>query len=358
MINKNRYTFFLIPFLAFISACKQETTVLSTETLISKTISPTPVPTSTALPVTVPPSPLPTEPIIPAITPNVTQIERWNEYEDALAKAFFKSFLRPEEVVCEWEILGQTEQEVYVYAHCAGIYSATPSQASIPAVIHIEANGAVTSAEIPGAGTSYAPDIRQMFPPDVQERIFIQPVNYIGTDAYRRAIERADRLRWRRGHPDEPPWIVISALGIEPTPAVIRWVTPDTVQVERWKEYQTLLAGEFNYRPPEEVICEWEFLGRSVTEVYVWAICGAINGYNIGLEGLAVVYVGEDGSVIRVDGQANFPSEIRDVYPADVQERYFSGSIHFQELIDRLRWRQRNRPDELPLIALNSIHTP
>ena len=357
-MNKIVTYLFLLLFLDLIVACREKTTLSPSETPVSKTVSPTPGPTSTPILVTVTPSPLPTKPTIPVIAPNANQIEHWMAYEDALAKAFFKSSLQPKEVVCEWEILGQTEQEVYVDAHCAGIYSANPYRATIPAVIYLGMDGEVINAEIPGSRSSYNADIRAMFPSNVQEKIFIQPVDYYGSDAYWRAIERADRLRWRRGHPDEPPWIVISTLHTQPTPAIIPWLKPEPIQIEKWKDYQTALADEFNYRPPEEVICEWEFLGQSGNEVYVWAICGAIYDYIIGSEGLAIVHLSDDGSVISANGDLiSFPSEIQDAFPLVVQERYFSGQIHFQELVDRLRWRQRN-PDELPLIVLHATSTP
>lgn len=357
-MNKVAMCLFSILLPALLVACGKNTTATPYKTSIPTMASPTPAPTSTSVPVTEIYTPLPTRPSSPFIAPNTKQIERWMEYEDALAKAFFKSSLQPNEVVCEWEILGQTQQEVYVKAHCAGIYSASPYEGSIPAVIHIGMDGEVINAEIPGAGSSYGVDIRRMFPANVQEKIFIQPIDYYGTDAYWRAIERTDRLRWRRGHPDEPPWIILTALGIQPTPAVIPWITPEPVEIEKWKDYQTALAVEFNYRPPEEVICEWEILGRSDNEVYVWAVCGEIHGYSIGLEGLATVSVENDGSVISANGQLiSFPSEIRDTFPLIVQERYFGGQIHFQELVDRLRWRQSN-PDEPPLIVVGATSNP
>jgi hypothetical protein len=54
-------------------------------------------------------------------------------------------------------------------------------------------------------------------------------------------------------------------------------ITPDPVQVERWKEYQTELAKSLlSFLPPEEVLCEWEILGRSDQKVYVWAVCTSI----------------------------------------------------------------------------------
>ena len=354
-----RYLYFYIILFAFLAACGKQNAVLPTvaptpTALPPTSIPPTAVPTSTPLPATLVPTPLPTEPVFPVITPNPVQIERWNEYEDALALAFFKGYFRPEDVVCEWEILEQTDLEVYVWAYCSGIYAAGPSAGSIPTVIHLRTDGSVQSAEIPGSGTAYGPDIRRMFPQHIQERIFNHIISFQGLD---------DRIRWRRGHPDEPPLIVLNSLSTQPTPAVIPWITPDSMQVEKWMEYQDALAEPLSYLPPEQMLCEWEFLGRSGNEVYLWAVCGETRGGNVGLEGLLRVNVREDGSVESVatagTGGMGIPSEIRKMFPPAVQERYFKGQIHFQELVDHLRWRQiLGHREEPPLIVLGLTSTP
>lgn len=351
-----KHLFFAI-LLATLSACGKQTVTLPTETPIPTVASPTPVPTSTFLPVTVTPSPLPTEPIIPLITPDPIQVERWKEYEDALAIALFSPKYTPQSpsgFVCEWEILGRSDQEVYVWTDCMSVYSVGPYHSTMPAVIHIARDGTVQSVEIPaGGGASYGANIRRLFPSDVQEKYFGRLIHF---------QELADRLRWRRGHPDEPPWIVFSLLPIQPTQPVIPMITPDPVQVERWMEYQTALANVIlSYLPQEQVLCEWEFLGRSGNEVHVWTVCGEIWDNRVGLEGLAVIHIGEDGSVHNAEtagiGGMGFPSDIQRLFPLDVQERYFGGLIHFQELVDHLRWRLKH-PAEPPLIVLSPTPTP
>jgi hypothetical protein len=208
-----------------LAACAPATAPVPTGTFVPTLTSTTVPPTFTPTPDIIAPTPMPTQPIIPIITPNTIQVERWQEYEDALAKTFF-SHLHPEDVVCEWEILGQADQEVYVYALCSGIYSSDPSQGSIPAVIHIGMDGSVMSAEIPGGGTAYAFDIRRMFPTDVQEKIFSQSMY---SQEFWNPLE--DRLRWRRGHPEESPFVILNSLPIQPTQAVIPMITPDPIQV-------------------------------------------------------------------------------------------------------------------------------
>jgi hypothetical protein len=163
------------------------------------------IPISTSIPATITPSPLPPRPIIPMITPDPVQVERWKEYENALAKTIL-SFVSPEHVLCEWDILGRSEsgREIYVWALCAAVgASGVSSAASLPALIHVERNGAIHSVEIPGDGTAYARDIVRMFPAEVRDKF----------DLYNsgRAGEFEEHLEWRRTHPDEPPLIILSA---------------------------------------------------------------------------------------------------------------------------------------------------
>ncbi|MFZ5909345.1 MAG: hypothetical protein ACOYYU_04955 [Chloroflexota bacterium] len=157
------------------------------------------------------PSPLPTQPVFPVITPDAAQVERWKEYEDVLARTMFPSSFIPGEFLCEWEILGRTEREVYVWAVCMSVFPVIgnnlPYHAEMPIVIFTEEEGAIHHVERPGGGTSYASDIRRMFPPEAQERYFDKLIPF---------QELTDHLRWRREHPEEPPLIVLST-----TPVVI-----------------------------------------------------------------------------------------------------------------------------------------
>jgi hypothetical protein len=139
------------------------------------------------------------------ITPDPVQVQRWKEYENALAKTIL-SFVSPEHVLCEWDILGRSEsgREIYVWALCAAVgTSGISSAASLPALIHVERNGAIHSVELPGDGTAYARDIVRMFPAEVRDKF----------DLYNsgRAGEFEEHLEWRRTHPDESPLIILSA---------------------------------------------------------------------------------------------------------------------------------------------------
>jgi len=131
------------------------------------------------------------------------QLARWMEYENALAKKLMP-LSRPEEVLCEWELSGRANQEVYVWAVCTETAPVTEISlfffrtASIPAVIHLGADGAVQKVEIPKYGSNYLSDIRRMFPMGAQKGV---------ADIGRMEAH----LDLRREHLEEPPLIVLLA---------------------------------------------------------------------------------------------------------------------------------------------------
>ena len=201
IIRPTQHRYFWIVLLVFLAACGKQTVALSMETLVPTAVSPTSA--------TITASPLPTQPII-AITPDTTHLMRWEEYEEALAVKLLPPGLIPQnpgEVLCEWELLGQSDQEIYVWALCqapAYLTGMPPTIASIPAVVHIGIDGAVQRVEIPGSGTAYALDIRETFPPDVQEVIFNHSVDTEKMEAH---------INSRRENP-APPSIVLSTTPI------------------------------------------------------------------------------------------------------------------------------------------------
>ena len=177
-----------------LSACNPSVTT-PTATLIPTL--PTSTPTATAFIII--PSPTPTQPIIPVITPDPIQVERWKEYENALAKSVLPD-LASEEVLCEWDILGRSADEVYVWAVCSGIAGG----GSVPAVIHLEEDGSIQSVE---RIINWSADILRLFPADVRGKFDRYPSG--------RAREMSEHVDWRRTHPEEPPLIILSTT---PTP--------------------------------------------------------------------------------------------------------------------------------------------
>ena len=94
---------------------------------------------------------------------------RWSEYETALVAEWLP--LAPHGL-CEWDLLGQAPGEAYVWAYCVAMGTEVETAVSAPAAVRIGADGRVTGVEVPGDGTNYAPDIRRLFPADVQALIF------------------------------------------------------------------------------------------------------------------------------------------------------------------------------------------
>jgi len=93
---------------------------------------------------------------------------RWKQYESALVKAFLPSGSGH----CKWMILGQQEDEVYVWAYCISNTIRDRSRVSAPAVIRLSPNGEIEEVKVPGDGGAYGECIRKWFPPEVQIKIF------------------------------------------------------------------------------------------------------------------------------------------------------------------------------------------
>jgi hypothetical protein len=151
---------------------------------------------------------LPTQPesTYTVITPEPAELERWQEYEEALGNAIYKRVPR-EDIICEWLIVGRVEREVYVWAACSGIrpYDSKLTTCSRYTVVYLgeggEVQSAVTGENIPG---SPAESRRKLFPPDILERFEnLPPVDRL-----------LEHLESRRENP-EPPLIVLDAT---PTP--------------------------------------------------------------------------------------------------------------------------------------------
>jgi len=150
-----------------------------------------------------------------------------------------------------------------------------------------------------------------------------------------------------------PPTDTPTATGgvILPTPPPTRppftpIMTPDAIQMEQWREYQTELAKTlFSQDPylaydPEKyktALCEWDILGRSGEEVYTWAVCGPALSRDLS-RSPAVIYLKPDGSIREVkvpDVEVNRQNQtvIYDLhlFPKDSQEKL---CIHyFQDIV-------------------------
>jgi hypothetical protein len=187
-----------------------ETPVLPTATF---TLPPTrrvePVETLTPTPEFTPitPTVMPTQAFVPVMTLDAVQVERWQKYQTELAKVVLYGY-SPEaykEAFCEWDILGRSGQEVYVWAECV----TWEGNRSLPTVIHLETNGSVQKVSVPAINNlTWDSQIRKMFPADVREKFSLYMGGYPTTW---RTQELINHLQYRETHPSEPPLIVLSA---------------------------------------------------------------------------------------------------------------------------------------------------
>jgi hypothetical protein len=125
-------------------------------------------------------------------------VPNWTEYDLALAREFLPQGVTG---VCEWEVLGQAAQDVFVWVICRGNSSNSGSTGmSAPAVIHLAADGKIQSVVVPRDGILYGQDITALFPAELHERIFNHTLS----------PEMEQHLQTRIAHPETPPLIVLT----------------------------------------------------------------------------------------------------------------------------------------------------
>jgi hypothetical protein len=128
--------------------------------------------------------------------------DRWMLYEDALAARLLSIPLERGAGYCEWEILGQEGQEVYLWAICQVADDPDGAATSAPVVVTLANYGGIERVDMPRDGTLYGEDIRAMFPKELQNIIFDQNVDVEGMWAH---------IQSRHANP-EPPLIVLSGM--------------------------------------------------------------------------------------------------------------------------------------------------
>jgi hypothetical protein len=122
-----------------------------------------------------------------------------------------------ESALCEWDILGRSNQEVYVWAVCSG----PSADGNRPAVIYLEHNGAIKEVavvQVRSSPNGYSSNEGELFPPDVQkiiESYYIKQYPFLSDWA----LELIKHLNYRKTHTEEPPLVVLSAIPMAtPTP--------------------------------------------------------------------------------------------------------------------------------------------
>jgi hypothetical protein len=179
------------------------TYVSLTQTALPTATFPPPTFTPTAAIVYPTPSPLPALPPPPIFTPDAIQVERWQEYQTALADfvLLHDGGYEPG-VLCEWDILGRSDQKVYVWADCAG--SSGQGGGARFAVIYLASDGSVQKMG-DQSGSEFPKDVRAKF--DL----------YSDAAFSGRGRVLLDHILYRGTHPEEPPLVILSATAI-PTP--------------------------------------------------------------------------------------------------------------------------------------------
>lgn len=183
-------------------------------TACAPTVPPTntAMPASTIIPVlselepTFPlPTPIPTS-SLRGLAPDAIQLERWKEYQIELARCVLSGPCDADDAdfaFCEWDILGRSGQEVYIWAQCAS-FTASDQK---PVVVYLESDGSIKEVKFGGYKEIFY-DLT-LFPAEVQEKIYLYSADLGGQQG--RFKELRDHLRWRQEHPEEPPLTVLSA---------------------------------------------------------------------------------------------------------------------------------------------------
>ncbi|MCJ7694714.1 MAG: hypothetical protein MUO40_04730 [Anaerolineaceae bacterium] len=142
---------------------------------------------------------------LPEVVPSQSlpdQADRWMLYEDALASRLLRVPNVRGAGLCEWEILGQSGQEVYIWAMCQVADDPNGSATSAPVVIRIDQDTTIESVELPRDGSEWGDDVRAMFPEDLWSVIFFEKADIDGMWAH---------IQLRHTNP-EPPLIALEGL--------------------------------------------------------------------------------------------------------------------------------------------------
>lgn len=245
MTRKSSQHFWIV-FPMFLAACAPVVPLAPTETpmptVTFTTVPPTITPTLELPPV--PATVMPTQTPFPMITPDAVQVKRWREYQTELAKVLFsfdpkhpETRYDPEaykDALCEWDILGRSGQELYVWAECISADGLVLRRN--PTMVHLTLDGLIQKVNVPSVVINFHDQTQtydlHVFPTYVQEKLclyyfygFVPQCHEI-TSAYNPVFHLHSReeamlshLEYRKSHTDEPPLVVLSVMSvISPTP--------------------------------------------------------------------------------------------------------------------------------------------
>lgn len=231
MKSTGGYFFISILFVAVLLAGCGQVAPLPTETMeANSTFTETPVLTPTLIPAADISTSFPTQSKMPIITPDAVQVKRWKEYQTELARVVLAA--NPEigsdpeiykTALCEWDILGRSSREIYVYSVCIGATTKGNRDMRKPAIIYLELDGSIQRVKIPDPkGPNSEIFDYDPFPKDVQEKFCYYfdpfpsdlpqcPYPYLSGSPRPRLDEMYTHIKYRMEHPEEPPLVVLSA---------------------------------------------------------------------------------------------------------------------------------------------------
>lgn len=144
-------------------------------------------------------------PPLPIVTREDVDAPAWRQVESAISDAL----LGTGEGKCEWEVWGWLKQERFIWAFCQEGPELNATAASMPLVVRLASDGSVETIHYPQEGTDYTFNVKGLFPPAVQEKIFANEF-----DLY----TAVSHLETRWNYPSMPP-AIYSRAG-EPLPRV------------------------------------------------------------------------------------------------------------------------------------------
>lgn len=140
-------------------------------------------------------------------TPSAPDLPRWKLYERALADILLGPpgrtlpDLNRDHGLCEWVLLGQEADQVYVYALCQVEDLSIGTATSAPAVVHLGEGGNIAKVVMPDEGGG---NVADLFPAAILAGI---------SDAAAAGLADAmDHIDLRRHDPSIPPQIVLDGV--------------------------------------------------------------------------------------------------------------------------------------------------
>lgn len=238
-------------------------------------------------------------PPLPTVTGEDVDAPAWRQIESAISNAL----LGPGEGKCEWEVWGWLKQERFIWAFCQGGPELNATAASMPLVVRLASDGSVETIHYPQEGTDYTSNVKGLFPPAVQEKIFANEFDL---------FTAVNHLETRWNYPSMPPAIYSRAgdpLPVNGGPAVQAILAATADQIA---EYGRLGQGnikQVQYLPDGRIIVKGD-RGMGLLDLDQGNVIYLYQDLLAGMPG----FLSRDGKRLAVAGE-----QIVDVYDASSQ---------------------------------------